>query len=294
MEKFSRRNFIKTSALAAAGTAFLPSSGLLNRLAPPPVTHLGLQLWSIREDMKKDPGATLAALAKMGYREVEGFGYDNGKMFGMPIAEYGKLLKDNGLKMPSSHCGFSLKHYDEGKKMLSDDAKRAIDDAAAMGQRYIICPSMNEPVEKLVKAFGAAADYALKAGVKFGFHNHAYEFEQRGPDGRLVMEWLLHEIDPRNFALEMDIYWVAYARHNPLDWFRLYPGRWELCHAKDLAATEKRETIEFGDGVIDFPGIFSKSQQAGMKYYIIELEHYRTTPMEGVNRARQNFVKARW
>ncbi|MDX1912178.1 MAG: hypothetical protein SFV22_11855, partial [Saprospiraceae bacterium] len=75
---------------------------------------------------------------------------------------------------------------------------------------------------------------------------------------------------------------------------RLYPGRWELCHAKDLAATEKRETIEFGDGVIDFPGIFSKSLQAGMKYYIIELEHYRSTPMEGVKRARQNFVQAKW
>lgn len=244
--------------------------------------------------MKNNPAATLEAIAKMGYREVEGYGYAEGKMFGMPIAEYSKVLKTNGLTTPSSHWGFSLKDFDDGKKSLTDAAKKAIDDAVDMGQKYILCPSMNEPVEKLVKAFAAAGEYAKKAGIRFGFHNHAYEFETKGPDGRLVMEWLLHEIDPRIFTFEMDIYWVNFARHNPLDWFKLYPGRWELCHAKDLAATEKRETIEVGDGTIDFPSIFRQSARAGMQYYIVELEHYRSTPLDGVKRARQNFLKMSW
>jgi len=295
MDKTPRREFLKSAALAFAGTSILPGTFL--DLAQP-VRHLGVQLYSVRDSMAKDPIGTLKAIAEMGYKEVEAFGYSDGKMFGMSISEYLKVLKDNGLSMPSSHCNFSLSDYDEGKKSLSDRAKRAIDDAVVMGQKYIIYPwvEQNErtEVERIVKLAAAGAAYAQAAGIRFGYHNHDFEYIQRGPDGRLLIEWLLHEIDPKILAMEMDIYWVCYARHNPLDWFRLYPGRWELCHAKDLAATEKRETIEFGDGTIDFPGIFRQSQLAGLQHYIIELEHYRSTPMDGVKRARENFMKTKW
>jgi sugar phosphate isomerase/epimerase len=294
MSNHSRRTFLQNTSLALAGTALSAERWIEKKS----VAHLGVQLYSIRDDMAKDPTGTLAKVAQMGYREVEGFGYADGKMFGMPIAEYTKALKANGLTMPSSHRNFTLEEYDEAKKDITDSAKRAIDDAVKMGQRYIILPwwkAEERPfLEKIVKIAAAASRYAATAGIRCGYHNHDFEFTQRGPDGRLFIEWLLHEVDPSNFAFEMDIYWVCYARHNPLDWFRLYPGRWELCHAKDLAATEKRETIEFGDGTIDFPGIFRKSQQAGLRHYVIELEHYRTTPMEGVKRARQNFVKTQW
>lgn len=295
MNNTPRREFLKNAAFTLAGTAFLPTG--IQELAKP-VRHLGVQLYSVRGDMAKDPVATLQTIAEMGYREVEAYGYTDGKMFGMPIAEYMKVLKNNGLTMPSSHCNFSLSDYDEGTNSLSDRAKRAIDDAVKMGQKYIIFPWVTEQerkeVVKLVKLAAAGAAYAQSAGIRFGYHNHDFEFIQRGPDGRLLMEWLLHEIDPKIMSFEMDIYWVCYARHNPLDWFRIYPGRWQLCHAKDLAKTEKRETVEFGDGAIDFPGIFRQSLQGGLQHYIIELEHYRTTPLEGVKRARQNFVKMQW
>jgi len=296
MDKISRREFLKTSALAVAGTVILPNA--IQHLDQP-VCHLGVQLYSVRDAIKSDPISTLQTIAEMGYREVEGFGYQDGKMFGiLPIAEYLKVLIDNGLSMPSSHCNFSLNDYDEGKKSLSDRAKRAIDDAVTMGQKYIIYPWVEikerTEVEKIVKLTEAGAAYAQKAGIRFGYHNHDFEFIQRGPDGRLLIEWLLQEIDPKTLVMEMDIYWVCYARYNPLDWFRLYPGRWELCHAKDLAASEKRETIEFGDGTIDFAGIFRQSKLAGLEHYIIELEHYRSTPLEGVKRARENFVKMKW
>lgn len=292
----SRRHFLKNSSLALAGTAV--SVNQLSSLVQPPTRHLGLQLWSIREDMKKDPAATVKALAGMGYREVEGFGYDNGNMFGMPLADFSKLLKGNGISMPSSHVAFTLKSYDEGKKSLTDAAKKAIDDAASIGQRFIVCPWMDEKerpqIDKLVKVYQAAGEYAHKAGIRFGYHNHNFEFETRGPDNRLIVEWLLHETNPKYVAMEMDIYWVSFAKNNPLDWFRLYPGRWELCHVKDMAKTEKRETVEVGDGSIDFNAIFKESKLAGLRYYIIELEHYKTTPMEGVDRARKGFLKLKW
>lgn len=278
-----------------AGAALLPKT--LQRLTAP-VRHLGIQLYSVRDDMKKDPIATLKAIAQMGYQEVEGYGYLDGKMFGMPISEYMKVLKNDGLSMPSSHCNFSLSDYDESQKGLTDRAKRAIDDAVTMGQKYIIYPWVSEQERpemlKIVKLVAACAEYAQKAGIRFAYHNHDFEYILRGPDGRLMIEWLLHEIDPKLLAMEMDIYWVCKAQYNPLDWFRLYPGRWELCHAKDLADTEKHETIEFGDGMIDFPAIFAQSKLAGLQHYIIELEHYRTTPLEGVKRAKENFLKMSW
>lgn len=171
----------------------------------------------------------------MGYREVEGFGYNDGKMFGMPIADFSKLLKDNGISMPSSHSAVTLKSYDEGKKSLTDATKKMIDDAASMGQRYVVCPWMDEKerpqIDKLVGVYQAAGEYARKAGLRFGYHNHNFEYEMRGPDNRLIIEWLLHA-DPKLVAMEMDIYWVCFAKHNPLDWIKLYPGRWELLPRK--------------------------------------------------------------
>ena len=294
---FSRRDFLKNTGITLAGTA-LSANRLSPRASSPPVTHLGVQLYSVRDDMSKDPVGTIGAIAKMGYREVEGYGYDNGKMFGMSIPEFTKVLRDNGLKMYSSHCGFTLKNYDAGKKDLTDATKKAIDDAAAMGQRYFTCPWMDveerKMIDKLIPAYQAGAEYAHKAGLRFAYHNHNFEFETRGPDNRLLIEWLLHEIDPKLMDMEMDIYWVSFAKNNPLDWFRLYPGRWALCHVKDMANTEKRETVEVGDGTIDFPAIFKQRAQAGLKYYIVELEHYKTTPLEGVKKARSNFLKMKW
>jgi sugar phosphate isomerase/epimerase len=202
------------------------------------------------------------------------------------------------MTMPSSHVMFTSKAYDSSTKALTDTAKKAIDDAASVGQKYIVCPYMADDdrlkIADMVTVFEAAGEYARKAGVRFGYHNHAFEFEKRGPDNRLLIEWLLHEVDPKLMTFEMDIYWVAYANFNPLDWIKLYPGRWELCHAKDMAKTEKRETVEVGDGSIDFVSIFKQSQLAGLKYYIIELENYVTTPLEGVKRARENFLKLKF
>jgi sugar phosphate isomerase/epimerase len=296
MNTTNRRNFLKTTSLALAGTA-LAAHKLPLSFDSYPATHLGLQLWSVRDAMAIDAASTIVALGQMGYREVEGFGFKDGKMFGLPIADYAKLLKDNGISSPSCHHPVTLKDWNAGTKTISDDVKKAIDAMASIGQRYMVVPWMGAEdrpqIADMVQAFNATAAYCRQAGLKFGYHNHDFEYTQKGPDGRLLIEWLLHETDPKLVAMEMDMYWVVYANHNPLDWFRIYPGRWELCHVKDLAATEKRETIEVGDGVIDFSTIFKQSANAGLKYYIVELEHYRTTSMDGVKKARAGFLKIR-
>jgi len=290
-----RRRFLQLSALATTAAA-LPAYSWTD--LEKPVRHLGVQLWSIREDMTKDPTATVKGLAKMGYREVEGFGYSNGTIFGKNFKEYINLLKDNGISMPSLHYAITLKEYDTASKDITDAAKKAIDEFAANGAKYVINPYMSEEfrgrIAEMIPVFSAAANYCAKAGVRFGYHNHDFEYIRKGPDGRLIIEWLLHELDPKKVAMEMDMYWVAFANHNPLDWINAYPGRWELCHVKDMAKSPQRESIEVGDGSVDFAGIFRQSAKAGLKYYIVELEHYKTTPMDGVQRSRENFLKLRF
>ena len=293
----SRRRFLQLSTLAIGASAL--STPLFSFTENDKhVKHPGLQLWSVRGDMTKDAAGTIQALAKMGYKWVEGFGYNKGKMFGMPIAEFSKLLKDNGLTMPSSHTMFALDSYDVKSKSLTDDAKRSINDAASIGQKYVVCPWMNENersrIAELMPVYRAAAEYCKSVGVQFGYHNHDFEFTKKGPDDRLLMEWLLQDIDAKLITFEMDIYWVSFAGFSPTDWFERFPGRWELCHVKDMAKTEKRETVEVGDGSIDFPAIFKQSKKAGLKHYVIELENYVTTPMEGVEKGLNNFKKLEW
>ncbi len=287
----NRRSFLKNAALGAATLPFIEPETLLS----PVPRHLGVQLWSVRDDMKKDAKGTIEAIAKMGYREVEPFGFNDGKLFGMSYDDFGKLLKANGLSMPTTHSMFTTKMYDTAKDDITDAAKKILDDAAKYGVKYHIVPYMNDEDRKnigaVVKMFNAAGKYARKAGVRFAYHNHNFEYETKTSDGRSINEWLLHEVDAANMAMQMDLYWVVYARHNPLDWFKAYPGRWELVHAKDLANTEKRETIEVGDGVIDFKSIFRQSAQAGIKHFVVELENYVTSPMEGIKKARTGLLK---
>lgn len=291
---FSRRDFLQLSGLSLAATALStdPLTMADNFYSP---KHLGLQLWSVREDMNKDAAGTLKAVAKMGYKEVEPFGYDpaTGKIFGLLMAEFNKLVKANGLKIRSSHSGFKLADYNSSTKVLSDRAKKIIDVSATSGQKYIINAYIDETERKntaeVVKLMEAAAMYARKAGLKFGYHNHDFEFKTKGADGRMLYEWLLQEIDPKLMTMEMDLYWVVFAGQNPVEWFQKYPGRFELCHAKDMSKADKHPSIEFGDGTIDFKTIFANRSKAGLKYFIIELENYLTTPMKGAERSFQNF-----
>jgi sugar phosphate isomerase/epimerase len=287
----NRRTFLKQSATLAAATPFLTAEDFLGKIPK----HIGVQLWSVREDMAKDAKGTIQAVSKMGYKEVEPFGYNEGKLHGMSYGDFGKLLKDNGLKMPSAHAMVTSKQFDTAKNDITDDVKKALDAAAKLGLKYVVCPYMQDEdrkqIDVMVRLYNATAKYAKKAGVRFAYHNHNFEFEQKASDGRLLIEWLLQESDPKLMTFEMDLYWVYFARQQPLDWFAKYPGRWELCHAKDMAKSDKRESIEVGDGVVDFKGIFQKAKQAGLKHYIVELEAYKTTPIQGVDRARQGLLK---
>ncbi|MEZ4940102.1 MAG: sugar phosphate isomerase/epimerase [Saprospiraceae bacterium] len=291
-KKLSRRHFLKSTALATAGFYAMGSKACSPRSSAP--EHLGIQLYSLRDDMKKAPANTLKAVAEMGYREVEAYGFNEGKLFGYAYPEFGALLKDNGLSMPSTHAGVSLADYNKADDDISDTVKKWIDAAPALGLKYLISPSINADewsrMDQVVKFYAAMGRYCQKAGVRFGHHNHEYEYQQKAPDGRLLIEWILQEVDPALMSMQMDLCWVVYAKNDPVDWFRKYPGRWELCHAKDLMAPDRRETAIVGEGIVDFKTIFKNRENAGLQYFIVELEHYKNSPLEGVETARKNLL----
>lgn len=295
-EKTSRRTFIKTSATAVSVAALQPNQ--ITQWVLPPGVQAGLQIYSVRDALMKDVPGTLKSLSQMGYRQLEGFGLEGDKLLGTPLKEIGKMLKDNGCTMPSSHAMMTSEDFDATSGEIKDSLKKTIDAAVAQGINYVVNPWMSEKdrgqIEKMVKLFDAAGSYARKAGGRLAYHNHNFEFETKASDGRLLIEWLLHEVDPANMDMEMDIYWVYYAYNNPLDWFRLYPNRWKLSHVKDMAKTPQRETIEVGDGTIDFNKVLKQHNQAGLQHYIIELEHYKTNSMDGVKKSLANFDKLRF
>lgn len=282
----SRRNFLKQGALAAAGVALFPnvlhasykSKGLL-----------GIQLYSIREDMKKDPAGTLKQVAAMGYKNVEHANYVNRKFYGYSAAEFKKLLGDLGLKMPSGHTVLGKQHWDADKKDFTDAWKYTVEDAAAVGQQLVISPWLDESLRKTYDDFKAYMDVFNKcgelckqSGMKFGYHNHDFEFSTE-LNGKKLFDLILEHTDPSLVAQQLDIGNMYHAGGIALDIIKRYPGRFESMHVKDeIKAASKGEMGGGYESTILSKGIIPVKEvielglkSGGTKHFIIEQESYQ-------------------
>jgi len=292
--KTTRRTFLKTSALTLAGAGVLSK----NAFAAPP-KHIGLQLYSLRADMQKDPKVTIEAVAKMGYREVEHAGYGVGKFYGMTPPEFKALLAANGLTMPSGHTPLLPKHLDSGGN-FTDEWKKTVDDAALLGQKYLVSPWIDvsmrtsaEGLKKVCDLFNKSGELCQKAGMKFGYHNH--DFEMGEVDGQVIYDILLANTNPALVTLEMDVGWVTAPGGEPVYWFKKYPGRFELLHMRDIRRDDgphKFHSVELGDGIVKFDEILKAKKLAGVKYFVVEQEEYGSkTPKEAVAINYQRIAK---
>ncbi|MEP6794854.1 MAG: sugar phosphate isomerase/epimerase [Saprospiraceae bacterium] len=257
--------------------------------------HIGLQMWSVRDYADKDPLGTITKLAAMGYKELEGYKYADGKFYNWTPKEFKNQLKHLGLKMLSAHTAVNLQSWDAQKNDLSDAMKHSIDAHAEVGVKQLLCPHVDkehrnaEDMKALIDILNHVGVACKKAGIQFGYHNHDFEFVKQ--DGKYLMDVILEGTDPDLVIWEMDLYWVKFAHEDPIQWIKKYPGRIHAFHVKDMANTAGHETIEVGDGTIDFADIFTHSKEAGIKYYFIELENYRTTSIEGVEKALKNLKR---
>jgi sugar phosphate isomerase/epimerase len=289
----SRRKFVKSGALIALGAAILPGSALAGG-KPKNTGMVGLQLYSVRDDMMKDPKGTLAQLAKMGYVYVEHANYVNQKFYGFLAPEFRKILDGLGLKMISGHTVMGKEHWDEAKKDFSDSWKKTVEDAAVLGQKWVISPWMDETMRKTyddfkryMDIFNKCGQLCNKSGMKFGYHNHDFEFSQV-LNGQKLFDIIMKSIDPKLVALQLDMGNLYNGGAVALDVMNQYPGRFEIMHVKDeipaTKGTEKYESTILGKGIVNTEKVVDLGKnKGGTKCYIIEQESYQDmTPMDSV------------
>ncbi len=279
----SRRTFIKNTGLAVAGAGLFP--GLL-RAAPKPGEVMGIQLYSIRDDMKKDPAGTLKLLAAIGYRYVEHANYVNRKFYGYDAAAFRKLLDDLNLKMPSGHTVMGPQHWDAGQKDFTDAWKYTVDDAAVVGQQYVISPSLAESLRKTyddikvyMNVFNKCGELCKKSGMKFGYHNHDFEFREKLND-KTVYDIILKFTDPQLVIQQMDIGNMYGGGGRALELLQKHPGRFASLHVKDEIKSDKGdmggyESTILGQGIIETKKITDLARKQGTKHFIIEQESYQ-------------------
>jgi sugar phosphate isomerase/epimerase len=276
----NRRTFLGTLSAAT-----LLARGFSRAQAEHRIDKIGVQLYTVRDAMKKDFERTLARVASIGYKEVEFAGY-----FGHSPKDVRSLLDRNGLTSPSTHVEYDV---------LGDKWPQEIEAAKIIGQSYIVCPWIPEEIRKqpdgwkrAAETFNRAGEASKKAGIQFAYHNHWFEFYP--VNGKRPYDFLLDQCDPDLVKMEMDLCWIEVGGGDPLDYFNRYPGRFPLVHVKDVKEIPKGKQsggqdfgssmpgmTEVGSGIIDWKKIFAQSEKAGIKHYIVEHDHPRA-PFESI------------
>ncbi|MBS1487888.1 MAG: sugar phosphate isomerase/epimerase [Bacteroidetes bacterium] len=296
----TRRNFIKQSALAATAIGLSAHSSWAFGNAK---GITGIQLYSVRDDMKTDALGTLKKLAAMGYQYVEHANYVNRKFYGHSPADFKKILSDMGMKMPSGHTVLGKNHWDEAKKDFTDSWKYTVEDAATAGQQYVVSPwldaSLYETEDKLkhfMDVFNKCGELCNKHGMKFGYHNHDFEFSKK-VNGKVLYDLILGLTDPKVVIQQLDTGNLFNGGVKAMDIIKKFPGRFEMMHVKDeIAASgghEKYESTVLGKGIAQVKDVIDIGASEGTKLFIIEQEAYQgVAPIEC---AKENYeIMKKW
>jgi sugar phosphate isomerase/epimerase len=259
---------------------------------------IGLQLYTVRDAMAADPKGTLAKVAGIGYDSLEGATYTGTETFyGMDPKTFADVLKSNGQIMRS--CHYRLGEDAAGAPQLKDgifqgtilhDWDKTVEDAHAVGIKYMVCAWLSpkerlglDHYKKMAADFNVAGEKCKKAGIQFCYHNHDFEFDQQ--DGKYPYDILLNETDPKLVKMEMDLYWVTKAGHDPITLFNEHPGRFPLWHLKDMDKTPEHAFTEVGNGSIDFKKIFANAKKSGMEHFFVEQDKCPGSPFDSITRS---------
>jgi sugar phosphate isomerase/epimerase len=239
--------------------------------------EIAFQMYSVR-DLIGNPNkyaqnheSTLKALAKMGYTAIEAANYDNGKLYGVTPEQFKADIEAAGMEVLSSHVGHNLNN-EELKSGKFDEALKwwaqCIDTHKRAGMKYIVNPGVNFPntlaeADVICKYLNKVGEMVNAAGMKFGYHNHSYEFNK--VEGQVWYDYMIKHTDADKVFYEMDVYWAVRGQVSPVEYFKKYPNRFTLLHIKDHK--------EFGEsGMVGFDAIFNNADKAGLKHLVVELE----------------------
>ena len=312
----TRRKFIQQSGTFALGSMFVPQLAKSSFFkAPKAFPPIGLQLYTMGNLMTTDTKGTLEKLAAIGYREVESAGSQKGNFYGYKPKEFAAMVKDAGMHWRSAHVGGAaftigqimkmaknaedsarIKMYMEKMKNapkpenLTDNYQQLADDAAEGGLTYLVCSSIPvstlDEIKTAVEVFTKSGEACKKNGVQFAYHNHVTEFDN--VDGVRPFDYILNHTDKDLVKMELDLAWATKAKQDPVELFKLHPGRYPLWHVKDLDK-KTMEPTEVGSGFIDFKRIFDNAKESGMKYFFVEQDG-APHPLEDVTNS-YNYLK---
>src|SRR5256714_1360247 len=234
---------------------------------------IGLQLYSLREQFKKDVPGTLDRVKGFGVKYVE-----LATTYDVPPEKFKQALKERGLEAVSGHFPF---------EKYRDDVASIAGEAEKLGLKYAGCawiPHEGDFNEKTCReaaaVFNRAGEALAKHGVKFFYHTHGYEFQRRG-NGTLF-DLLMAETKPEFVAFEMDIFWIVHPAQDPARLLDKYPKRFQLMHLKDMkkgtptglltGSSDVKNDVALGTGQINLPLVLRAARKAGVKWYFIEDE----------------------
>ena len=263
----TRRNFIINSSLAATAVLASPSFAFtMNK------KEIGLQLYTLRDELPKDVKSTLEKVAKAGYTTVETYGFSiKDQFWGLKPIELKKILDANNLKAVSGHYNLGSFLYDGNL----EEVRAAIEAAKILKNEYLTVPWVEEPFRndfhKIAARLNEAGKMCADAGLKLAYHNHDFEFKEQ--DGVTGYEILLKETDKNLVSFELDLYWVVRSGNDPLQLFKENPGRFKLWHVKDMDKANPALNTEIGSGSIDFKPFFTAAKQSGMIHFFVEQEN---------------------
>ena len=271
----NRRSFLHRAfggavvGLSTATCGFRDSSPAKRRLS-----KIGLQLYTVRNELEKDFAGTLEKVSALGFLEVEFAGY-----FKHTPQEIKTILAHYKLSAPSAHISTAA---------LRGNLQEEIEAAEAIGHQYLVCGYV--PAEErrslddykiLVDLLNGAGERLKKVGIQFAYHNHDFEFMVL--EGKLPYDMILAGTDPQMVKMEMDLYWITKAGQDPLKYFSAHPGRFPLVHVKDMDSTPRHFFTEVGQGTIDFKKIFAAAQKAGVNHYFVEQDETPVSPFSSID-----------
>ena len=291
----NRRTFLERATTVTAATLL---TGRIGRAAADhKIDRIGLQLYTVRDQMKADFDGALAKVAAIGYQEVEFAGY-----FDRSPKEVRAAIDRHGLVSPSCHVDWDV---------LGDQWLAQIESAKIIGQSYIVCPWIPEEIRnqpdgwrRAAETFNHAGEVSKKAGVQFAYHNHWFEFLP--VNGKLPYDFLLENCDSDLVKMELDLCWIEVGGGHPLKYFDRYPGRFALVHVKDMKKLPKisaaggqdfgdslKDMTSVGSGIIDWKRIFAQSEKAGIKHYIVEHDK-PDAPFDSIKNSYEYLRQLRW
>ncbi len=284
----NRRSFIKKAALMTAGSAIFA-----NCIAPQEQRkEIGLQLYTLRNQLVDNFEKTLERVAEIGYTHIESAGHGGGAYYKLAPKEFGELLKKLNLNPISGHYSSGIPNpSDVGT--LSNGWDRALDEMNEIGQKYAVLGYLREEertsledYKRLVDLLNFASEKANKAGIQLCYHNHDFEFKEM--EGELPMYYILDNTDKNLLKMELDLYWITKAGYDIKEFFTRYSGRVALWHAKDMDSNG--DFTEVGNGSVDFDLAFKNKELAGLDYFFVEQDQ-SNDPLKSIKKSF-DFVKA--